>query len=467
MKRKLLTVIALLLVIYACSTYKDLPEPVSTGEWETKNIPPAPQQKDGDPAKGFDYVIYGDYLGTGMPYELFKKRFEKIGSDTVLQREGPNAGAPFVFNVFEADNGVMVGNGNCLVCHASPFEGETVIGLGNSFSDYQRNWSLMARMINLGMDLKYNKKSAEWQAFEPFGKYLKAMAPYIETSQRGVNPAAMLAEACVRHRDPATLEYVEEPNFEMPRYAIATDVPPLWNVRKKNALYYTAVGRGDFTKLLFQASVLGIPDTTAARHAVENFTDVVAWLNSLQPPAYPYPIDEDLAARGESVFDEHCSGCHGTYGRWESYPNKVVALDVIKTDPLYASYAVQAPIVDWYNNSWFATSEPQSYFEPEAGYIAPPLDGIWATAPYLHNGSVPDLATLLYSPARPAYWQRSGDSHDYNYERVGWNYQKKNNGQGKWTYDTTLPGMSNRGHYFGDKLEQTERSALIEYLKTL
>ena len=36
-------------------------------------------------------------------------------------------------------------------------------------------------------------------------------------------------------------------------------------------------------------------------------------------------------------------------------------------------------------------------FEPFDGYIAPPLDGIWITAPYLHNGSVPDLETLLNS----------------------------------------------------------------------
>ncbi|MEY4134370.1 MAG: hypothetical protein RL386_720, partial [Bacteroidota bacterium] len=228
-----------------------------------------------------------------------------------------------------------------------------------------------------------------------------------------------------------------------------------------------AVGRGDFSKLLFQASVLGIPDSAAARKAVTQFRDVVAWLRGLEPPDYPQSIDHQLAEKGENLFLEHCSSCHGTYGRETTYPNKVVALDLVKTDPYYAAYAVQAPIVKWYNESWFAQSSPKSYFEPEAGYIAPPLDGIWATAPYLHNGAVPTLDDLLNSPGRPRYWKRSGDSKDYDYKKVGWNYRVANGPGGKWTYDTTLPGYSNAGHYFGDKLSDGERKAVIEYLKTL
>lgn len=464
MKKALILLAALL--VYACSSYRELPDPVTDTGWKTKIIPPSPQQTEGDPATGFHYLIYGDYIGSGVPLAAMPKRM--LGRrDTVLQREGANATAPYLVNIFEAENGVPVSNGNCFTCHAGALDGRVVIGLGNSFSDYDRNWSAMARLLNFGMDLKYNKKSEEWQAYQPFGKFFVSMTPYIETKQQGVNPAAMLAEACARHRDPVTLEYVAKPNYDMPKYAIATDVPPLWNVRKKNALYYTAVGRGDFSKLLFQASVLGIPDSAAARQAVTHFRDVVAWLKSLQPPAYPGPVDAALADRGEALFTEHCSGCHGTYGEVESYPNKVVSLDVVKTDPLYASYAVQAPIVDWYNRSWFATSEPSSRFQPEAGYIAPPLDGVWATAPYLHNGSVPTLDDLLHSPGRPTFWQRSGDSRDYDLDRVGWKYTRRKNGKGNWTYDTTLPGYSNAGHAFGDRFSAEERKAVIEYLKTL
>lgn len=464
--RKTTGILLTLLFIYACKTYKDLPPlAVNTG-WKVKKIPAYPQLENGDPEAGYNYLIYGDYIGSGIPYEVFEKRI-KNRQDKTLRREGINAKLPYTLTAFEGIQGVEVVNGNCFTCHAGELNGEIVLGLGNSFGEFQRNLKPIAKAMDLGMKLKFGKKSQEWKAYEDFRRYFQISAPYVQTEKAGVNPAAMLAEACVMYRNPIDLTYQEEANFTMPRYAIATDVPPLWNLKKKNALYYTAVGRGDFSKLLFQASVLGIPDTFAARKAVSNFKDVIAWIKTIEPPKYPAPIDKSLTAKGSLLYETHCSECHGSYSFQETYPNKVVSIDYIKTDPLYASYAVQAPIVDWYNKSWFAASEPPSHFEPEAGYIAPPLDGIWASAPYLHNGSVPTLEDLLNSYQRPVYWRRSGQSQDFDFEKVGWNYSREKNGKGKWTYDTTLPGFGNEGHYFGDHLTVDERKALIEFLKTL
>jgi hypothetical protein len=60
---------------------------------------------------------------------------------------------------------------------------------------------------------------------------------------------------------------------------------------------------------------------------------------------------------------------------------------------------------------WF---EPPSTAAADAraglGYVAPPLDGVWATAPYLHNGSVPTLAALLDTRNRPTYWRHEAPS---------------------------------------------------------
>lgn len=464
--KRILFFFGLTMLLWACNAYRDLPQPDRSASWKTKKIPAAEQVASGDAEAGFDYLKNGDYIGTGVPLELLEKRMGNY-EDKVLSREGANASLPYAVTAFEAANGVEVANGNCFACHAGKLNGEVVVGLGDSFSDFQRNMKPLGAGLKLVMKLKYGKRSPEWEAYEPFSRYFKASAPHIKTNQPGANPAAHLAEACVAFRDPETLTYTEDANFELPDYVIGSDVPPLWNVAKKNALYYTAVGRGDFSKLLFQASVLGIPDSAAARQAVINFRDVVAWLKSLEPPAYPEAIDRELAATGKPVFEEHCSGCHGTYGQQETYPNKVVALDLVKTDPYYATYAMQAPIVDWYNQSWFATSEPNSWLEPEPGYVAPPLDGIWATAPYLHNGSVPTLEDLLNSTQRPLFWQRSGRSTDYDYRKVGWQYEPRDNGRGDWTFDATIPGYYNTGHTFGDKLSTGERTAVIEYLKTL
>lgn len=464
--KRILIIFALIVTLIACNTFQELPKPTKTGDWRTIQVPATPQQLDGDAQAGLDFLIYGDYIGSGIPFEIIEKRFAKE-RDTVLNRTGDSANVPFSFTVFEAANGVKVGNGNCFACHASEFNGEIVLGLGNSFSDYQKNMSAFVKTVYFGVNLKYSKKSAEWAAFEDFGNFSRAMAPYVELNQPGANPAFRLAEACMAHRDPVDLTWREEPYYAIEDYPVATDVPALWHVKKKNGLYYNGGGRGDFTKLLFQASVLGIADSTAARQAIRGFKDVLAWLRALEPPKYPGEIDQSLAAAGQAIFEENCSKCHGTYGENWTYPNKVVALDVVKTDPMYAYYAKNSGIADWYNNSWFANSEPRSYLDMTQGYIAPLLDGIWATAPYLHNGAVPTLEDLLNSPQRPVYWQRSGDSRDYDYEKIGWKYEVKDKANGKWTFDTTLPAYSNVGHYFGDKLLTEERRAVIEYLKTL
>lgn len=463
--RRFVTTILVLSFFLACGTINDLPKHYSTNEWKVKKIPPYTQQTGGDAAQGLEYLINGDYIGSGVPLTFYGDRFSV--RDTVLNRKGINANLPHVLTAFTAANGVEVMSGNCFTCHSAAINGQIILGLGNHLSDYDKNWSQMASLVNLGMKLKYRKDSKEWEAYENFGHYFKAMAPTIETNQFGVNPAFRLAEACMNYRNPSDLSYQEEPNYEMTAYPIATDVPPLWNVKKKNGLYYNGIGRGDFTKLLFQASVLGVSDSTAARHAVQQFKHVLAWLEELEPPKYPFSIDQEKAANGKIVFEKNCSKCHGTYGVEETYPNKIIALEVIKTDPSYAIYATESGIIDWYNKSWFAQSSPKSFFDPSLGYIAPPLDGIWASAPYLHNGSVPNLYSLLNSSYRPRYWSRGTDQLVYDSINIGWVYDQKNNNRGKTVYDTSLPAYSNKGHYFGDKLSKQDRNDLIEYLKTI
>jgi hypothetical protein len=77
------------------------------------------------------------------------------------------------------------------------------------------------------------------------------------------------------------------------------------------------------------------------------------------------------------------------------------------------------------------------------------------------------LEDLLHSSQRPTYWKRNLNNYDFDEQKVGWKYIKKANGISRFTYDTTLPGYSNVGHYFGDDLTTEERKAVIEYLKTL
>ena len=464
-----------LLFLVACQAYRPLAETPTPDDWKTRILPPSPQDTTGDAAAGLDYLLNGDYIGSGVPLEIMQQAAPKIGGTDVLERDGLNRGLPYFMTAFTAPNGSPTANGNCFTCHANFLptgedgQLELVLGGTESFSDYEKSMVLGGVGMRVGMALKYNKKKdPEVAAFEDFGRYFKVMAPKIKTTQPGGNPAFRLAEACMMHRNPEDLTYSEEPLFAMWDYNIGTDTPPLWHVKKKNTLYFTGIGRGNMPKLLLQASVLGTPDSTHSRQSLEAFRDVYAWLLELEAPPYPGAIDQPLAATGKPIFEKKCAGCHGTYDdeRGHTYPNKVVNLNVVKTDRLYADYIQNSGIVDWYNSSWFATSEPKSAFVPNLGYVAPPLDGIWATAPYLHNGSVPNLYELLNSSARTDRWTRSGDASDYDFERVGWRYDPKPKKK-KWTFDTSVPGYSNVGHYFGDKLEEAERWAVIEYLKTL
>jgi mono/diheme cytochrome c family protein len=214
-----------------------------------------------------------------------------------------------------------------------------------------------------------------------------------------------------------------------------------------------------------------------------HFNDVNAYIRSLKAPVYPFPIDRALAHSGKPIFEETCAGCHGSYAEEslddasDTYPNLLIPQDEIGTDPVVGlggtSKEYGADLVEWYNNSWYGEV---GHYVPFSGYVAPPLDGVWATAPYLHNGSVPDIATLLDSTQRPTYWRRNNhDTTDYDEATLGFPWTELESGQNlppfgveaRDIYDTTQYSHGNSGHTYGDALTYEERRALIEYIKTL
>ena len=464
--KRYLSFVFFLSLFFACNTYKSLPSVEFTNDWKVQRIVATPQQQSGDAHAGKEYLTTGNYIGSGIPLEVFKRQMKKATPDTLLRREGINANLPYFLTAFQHSNGTTVMSGNCLTCHAGFIEGEHIEGLGGLQQDFSKKRAGGFKMLNLFLKTKYKKESKERESFAVFSDINKRAFNYIVTPFKGVNPAFRLEEAYVMRRNPEDLTLKADDNYEMDkRYTLASDVPPWWNIKKKHGLYYNGMGRGDFTKLLMQASTQGIKDSTEARDIQQHFVDVLAYLESIEPPKYPKEIDEQLAAKGLPLFKKKCSGCHGTYGENETYPNKIVSLDIVKTDPYYArNFSTKMHLADWYNTSWYGASEPTSEVIPLDGYIAPPLDGIWATAPFFHNASVPTIEGVLNSKIRPAYWQRS---EKYDYKNLGWKYQQKERASSKKVYNTSLPGYSKEGHYFGDKFSELERKAVIEYLKTL
>jgi hypothetical protein len=111
-----------------------------------------------------------------------------------------------------------------------------------------------------------------------------------------------------------------------------------------------------------------------------------------------------------------------------------------------------------------------SQFQKNDGYLAQPLDGIWLTGPYLHNGSVPTLDDLLKPPAeRPRAFLRGLDEIDTvrgGYRAPTCNPVAVASPDG-WCFDTARAGNSNEGHAYGSDLSADERKALVAYLLSL
>src|ERR1700722_15735702 len=424
---------------------------------------PASPQRSGDATEGYRYLVMGDYIKSGIPYDYFLLGFGKTAANQ-LHRDSLNAQVSHEYTAVKAANGEVIVAPNCLQCHAQVFEGRLYVGLGNSMIDFTDRKKLNSRgamMAEKMLAARGDQRKIE--AAEPFIRSMKVIGDELYTEVRGVNSADRLADLLVAHRDPSTLRWSDKPVIDVSGRVVPTDTPPWWLLKKKHAMFYNGFGRGDFGRFLMASNLLTVSDSSEAREVDSHFNDVLAYIYSLTPPKYPYPINTPLAKHGAVIYVEHCSKCHGSNGEGGDYPNLLIPASTIGTDSLLYTSNFQSPqFIAWFNKSWFAQGDHPARLDPFNGYIAPPLDGIWITAPYLHNGSVPTLEAVLNSKARPAYWSRDFDHPQYDYEKVGWKYAEETGPRGAAVYNTTLPGYGNYGHTYGDALSTPQRKALIE-----
>jgi mono/diheme cytochrome c family protein len=366
-----------------------------------------------------------------------------------------NHGLPMGFH--EAPGLLRKGLGNdCLLCHAGSVAGQTVIGLGNASLDLETLYEELAAGEGLG--------SQEM--------------PFTFSHVRGTIEAANLVVYLMQFRDD-DLNVRAAVEVKLPQN-LCEDIPAWWHLKRKKTLYHNGAvdSRSVRTLMPFLLGPANSGEYIKKQEPV--FADMQAYLRTLQPPKYPFAIDDKRAAVGKEIFTKTCVRCHGTYGPDGVYPSKVVELDVVGTDPTLAT-AFDKGAAAHYARSWFTKEkgpDGNGYFvRVPQGYQAPPLDGVWATAPYFHNGSAPTVYHVLNSEARPKIFTRSyrTGKEDYDAEKLGWKITvldrpadpKLPAVERRKVYDTTQPGRGNGGHTFGDKLTEEERKAVIEYLKTL
>jgi mono/diheme cytochrome c family protein len=213
----------------------------------------------------------------------------------------------------------------------------------------------------------------------------------------------------------------------------------------------------------------------AAEQGIPRVTPVVRWLaTTYRSPPFPASIDSVRGAEGERVYAARCAECHGTYGEGRpralrSFPNRLVPQAAMGTDSSRWS------LIDRNVETQLAPTAFGRHMTVArtGGYVAPILSGVWASAPYLHNGSVPTIWHLLTPEERPSTFLVGG--HALDYERLGIALDdsgRYRSGYTPWStptmYDTRAAGKSNRGHEREVAgLGEAQKRALIEYLKTL
>jgi cytochrome c5 len=420
----------------------------------------AEPQRAGDPKRGWEALVSEGYVGCGVPRSLWSRFGGQTPPAYRLDR-ARGADLPYFMNTVKMPSGVEVVTANCLGCHAAFLRGKLVVGLGEASADFTIELSNELAVASLLLPEAERTEAAK------LVNRLRALAPHVRTHTVGANPADHIAAVLFAHRDPKTLAWSDEPLIPLTDdKPIPVDVPAWWLLKRKTAMFHTGAGRGDQARIMMTASVMCVDDVATARAVDSYFPDVRAFILSLEPPPFPGEIDRVLAARGKQTFETTCAKCHGTYGPNGTYKSRVIPLAKIETDPMLAQHAGQfaLPFRKWFNGSFYGEL---ARLEPGNGYVPPPLDGVWATAPYLHNGSVPNLAALLDSSRRKSRTRIERGGESYDLVDVGWPNNDAGDAAPKWVYDTSVPGYANTGHTFGDKLSDAERGGVIEYLKTL
>ncbi len=307
------------------------------------------------------------------------------------------------------------------------------------------------------------------------------------------------------------------------RRAVApVNFPQVWDIWHLDWVQYNAavhqpmarnvgedIGLGAHLNIIDANGNLNPPSTRwKSSVRIRNLFWMETQIEHLKAPVWPTkifgPIDQAKAARGRILFAQNCARCHGISrirdgNEWAVH---TIPLDQIGTDPNQATGFAKATYdarkigmsehqsgavaladvatkvkYQAYKDAGIPKSEWPKYdgfgrkmkTEAPCGYKARPLIGIWATAPFLHNGTVPSVYDML-SDTRPAH--PIIGNPEFDPVKLG---QVQKSTPYTLTIDTTLPGNSNAGHWWtndktrkgriGPALTDKQKYEIIEYLK--
>jgi len=305
------------------------------------------------------------------------------------------------------------------------------------------------------------------------------------------------------------------------------NTPHIWGYDKQRWIFWSGVTNSMVERNIAQGVALLTDfnwDTWETTVSVEDLHRMMGdYASRIVPPAWPADlfgaVDQARADAGKKVFQRECLSCHHEV-ELDKKPGGMVAPYLnVGSDPWYTRGQSAAFYnVDFFNEvlvRWIPAVKIRAYqderlcrkgetgeqcaerLKPEMekgrenvvwkgpsanAYIAKPLYGVWATAPFLHNGSVPSLRQMLTPPERRVHTFVVG-SYEYDPAEMGFRYDLASqtvpppaaspaNGPTPrpevyyaTVFDTRKTGNDNYGHDHGTCLPDAEKEALLEFLK--
>jgi mono/diheme cytochrome c family protein len=444
-----------------------------------------------------EHFLYGS-IGTestsGVPYwiwlvlpRIFPDKLPRPGGYAALGMilaEGRELPVGFSKQTIGVDRVAI----NCAVCHSatyrkSPLEKPTIVAGGpGSTQNPQRylqflidcardprfNSTIIMAEIAKNYRLSFLDRLTYRFVLIPFVKYT-LLAQKNEYASYGL--LQTLATAGGGRIDPFNLvkyRYLKQP----PDRSLGnSDMEPLWNLKAHAGYSFHWDGLNDSIQEVLLSSAIG--DGTPLKWVDKDWKKsekdsslkrILNFINSNPAPKYPFPIDEPLATKGRSIYDQQCAQCHAPggarTGKVEPIDNPMLGTDRNRID-MWTQSAATA-----YNQYTSRFDWRFSHFGKQLGYVNVTLDGLWLRAPYLHNGSVPTLVDLFKEPTqRPKIFYRDYDVLDP--QNVGFVSQGPEAERVGSRFDVNDRGNSNAGHLWGTTLSHEEKKQLVEFLKTL
>lgn len=432
---------------------------------------PGPPRTFDDPVAEFKYGSIGAEW-SGFPHAVWRE-LPTIFADRIPEGwssfgfiEEPGAEVPVGISVRRL--GVPRVGFNCATCHSAEMivgdRALTVLGAPAAQLDIQAYLQFLvevAQSERLTAEAVIESAAANGRPFGALGRAMvhRILVPQIHEQAEGLAAAFAWMQTKPRHGPGRT----DAGNSWRARWGLApeeddaigtVDFPSVWNQRIRHGGWFHWDGNnGSLQERNYSAALAGgAKEWLLQRELIDAQSD---WLDDLPPPRLPLPRDEELYEAGAEIYSrEGCGTCHdpggATYG-------KVTPLSDLGTDPARTDL-FDEDFVERFGYVGEGYSWRFTHYRATDGYANAPLDGIWARAPYLHNGSVPTLEALLSPPAeRPATFLTGCRTFDP--VAVGYACRKG------FVFDTSLPGNSNSGHLYGTDLTADDKAALIEYLK--